>query len=158
MTTDTTLAEIGLLFPKARARTDAAAHIDPAQAVFLARIGGLEAQVDACAVSPAEAAKQRVRLIIEHARMLRTIVEVPEAQLPALLWPNAPTVAMSRAAQAADVIHEAKGGGVVLTSPAPGVVEAAPSAKLTAGLRQMIGDLRAELSELLRSGIEVFAA
>ena len=149
--------EIQTLYRRARVRQDAAAVIDSAHATFLGQLGAIDRMVESTALSPAGAVVERARLMEQHTTMLRTIAGADEKQLHALLFPHKPTPAASRAEKAMQMVAQARAAGVVLTSPAAGVVEAAPREKLTGPLRSMVADLRAEISAHLRAGIETFA-
>ena len=149
--------DITALYQRARSRTDAAGVIDGAHTVFIARIGVLDSLVSDGTKAPAAAAAERAHLVERHRTMLLTIADAPEQQLHGLLFPHMPTPAASRAAQAIEAVAQARAAGVVLTSPAAGVIEAAPREKLTGPLSDMIADLRSEISAHLRASVETFA-
>ena len=145
------------LYERARRRTDAAASIDATHTLFLSRLGVLNALESDGTKAPAEAAAERAWLIEQHRTMLRTIAEAPEAQLHGILFPHAPTIEQNRAARAAELVAEARNQGLILSSPAAGVVEAYPKEKLSGLMRGLIGDLREELLAFIRSRVETFA-
>ncbi len=151
------LPDTQALYQAARSRTDAAASVDAAHTLFLSRLGVLNSLQSDGTKAPAAAAAERTHLVESHRTMLRGIAEAGEAQLRGILFPHAPTMEQNRAARAAELVAEARNQGLILSSPAAGIVEAYPKEKLSGLMRGLIGDLREELSAFIRSRVETFA-
>lgn len=137
----------------ARARSEAASMVDAQHRTFLGRLGRIGDLVSQGTMNPAAADAQRNKLVADHRTFLKSVAEVPESQLQAVLNPASVPVIVPRERQAAGLIAQAEAAGVMLRADSTGRLEASPASRLTAGLRQALTLLRAEVVEALRADV-----